>query len=382
MIVREPAAVVEGVSLSQPQIVAELSVVIPTYNEVDNIPVLLDRLERVLDGVRWEAVFVDDDSGDGTSRLVRAIALFNPRVRCIRRVGRRGLSSACIEGILATSAPYVAVMDADLQHDEALLPSMLERLRARRELDLVVGSRYTAGGGVGDWSRARRRISDLSGRLGRAVLRCELSDPMSGFFMLRREAFEEAVHRLSGQGFKILVDLFASAPRPLRFEELPYRFRLRERGESKLDSRVAGDYLLLLMDKTVGRYVPVTFLQFAAVGALGVLVHLAALALLMGAAGTSFLLAQELATLVAMVSNYTLNNAFTYRDRRRRGRRWFTGLLSFCLICGLGAVANVGVAEMMVRDQSSWWLAGAAGAVVGAVWNYAMSAAFTWRTRG
>jgi dolichol-phosphate mannosyltransferase len=358
----------------------ELAVVLPTFNERDNVEPLIARLEEVLAGIAWEAVFVDDDSRDGTAEHVRAIARRKPYIRCVQRLGRRGLSTACIEGVLASSAPFLAVMDADLQHDETLLPRMLEMLKSSA-LDIVIGSRYAAGGGVGAWDPSRARISDLATRLSRLVVKAELSDPMSGFFMIRRPVFEAALRDLSGQGFKILIDLFASSPRPLAFAELPYQFRLRRHGESKLDTLVAWEYLQLLLDKLIGHLVPVRFALFAMIGGLGLVVHLAVLGLVLKFLGVDFTLAQSVATVTAMTSNFLLNNWFTYRDRRLRGWRLLRGLVSFYVVCSVGAIGNVGIAAYVFHADQAWWLAGIAGAIVGSVWNYATSAVFTWRAR-
>ena len=228
----------------------ELAVIIPTFNERENIPELVRRLDECLKNVLWEVIFVDDDSPDGTARIARGIAQQDPRVRCIQRIGRRGLSSACVEGILASSAPYVAVMDADLQHDERVLPRMLEALK-KGDTDIVVGSRYTEGGGIGSWDESRARMSRFATRLSRTVIQRDLSDPLSGFFALRREGFEGAVRNLSNVGFKILIDLLASSPQPLRLKEIPYDFRTRRAGESKLDSQAVWGYGMLLTDKLV-----------------------------------------------------------------------------------------------------------------------------------
>src|SRR6185437_6847223 len=194
----------------------ELAVVIPTLNERDNVPVVVQRLNRVLAGISWEAIFVDDDSPDGTADAVRDAAGIQGNIRCIQRLGRRGLASACIEGILSSAAPYIAVMDGDLQHDEALLPQMLAKIKAEK-LDIVVASRHVADGSLGDWQKSRVAISDFATRLSRLVIKADLTDPMSGFFMVERTAFAGAMRRLSGQGFKILLDLFASTPRPFVF---------------------------------------------------------------------------------------------------------------------------------------------------------------------
>lgn len=360
---------------------AELAVVVPTFEERENIEALYRRLCDVLSGVDWELVVVDDDSPDGTYLQARQMARRYANVRVVHRVYRRGLSSACIEGMLATASPYVAVMDADLQHDERLLPEMLRTLRAE-DLDLVVGSRHVAGGSLGTWSEDRQLASRVATRLSQLVLKADLKDPMSGFFMLRRELIDEVVRDLSGIGFKILLDIFISAKRPLRFKELPYTFGVRVAGSSKLDSMVATEYILMLLDKTVGRYIPTRFIPFAFIGGLGVFVHMGVLWVLFRGLGASFVAGQTAATLVAMTFNFFLNNVFTYRDRRLRGWGLLRGWLSFTLACSVGAVANVGIATYLFHATPAggvWWVISAtAGIIVGAVWNYAVTAVYTW----
>jgi dolichol-phosphate mannosyltransferase len=357
-----------------------LSIIIPTLNERDNIEPLVALLTSALAEIAWEAIFVDDDSLDGTADHVRTLARANPRIRCLQRIGRRGLATACIEGVLASASPFVAVMDADLQHDERLLLHMLKTLESGAA-DLVVGSRYTSGGGVGDWSLRRARLSGLATRLARLVCKAEVADPLSGFFMCRREVFEQALRRMSGQGFKVLLDLLASSPEPVRVCELPYRFRQRQHGESKLDTMIAWEFGMLLADKLIGHIVPVRFALFAMIGALGLVVHLAILWISLNYFGLAFTAAQSAATVAAMTSNFFLNNQFTYRDQRLSGLSLLRGLAAFYLICGVGAIANVGVASYAFTSSHAWWLAGVAGVVVGSVWNFAMSSVFTWRPR-
>jgi dolichol-phosphate mannosyltransferase len=377
--VESPSAAPQAAASPSPAPGAELSVVVPTFNERGNVAELLRRLEAALAGRSWEVIFVDDDSPDGTADLVRELGRTDDRVRCIQRIGRRGLSSACIEGMLSSNAPYQAVIDADLQHDETLLPRMLDALKAG-EAEIVVGSRYLAAGGLGDWQASRARISRLATRLSRLVLHGDLTDPMSGFFMIRREVFAARVRALSGIGFKILLDLFASSAQPLRYVELPYQFRSRVAGESKLDSQAVWEYFMLLLDKLVGRFVPVRFVAFALVGTVGIGVHLATVWLLFRGLLVSFPVSQAAATLVAITSNFALNNVLTYRDMRLRGWKWLGGWVSFLFACSVGALANVGIASYLFESsQVTWVPAALAGIVVGAVWNYAVTAVYTWR---
>ena len=356
---------------------AELSVIVPTYKERDNVAELVQRLNETLAKLSWEVIFVDDDSPDGTSTFVRQLAQRDYRVRCVQRIGRRGLSSACIEGMLASSAPYLAVMDGDLQHDETLLPMMLDTLKSGDE-DVVVGSRYASGGSVGAWDESRIFMSHFATWFGRLIVGADLKDPMSGFFMIRRDAFASAVRNLSVIGFKILLDLFASSPCALRFKELPYQFRTRRAGESKLDSRAKWDYAMLLLDKLFGRFVPVRFIAFALVGGVGLVVHLIAVGLLFKGLGINFLPSQILATLVAMTTNFALNNIFTYRDVRLTGWRWLRGWAAFVAACSLGTLSNVGVAAYLFENNAGWRLAAVAGITIGAVWNYATTRVYTW----
>ncbi len=358
-----------------------LTVVVPCFNERPNVAPMVARLDAALAGIAWEAVFVDDNSPDGTAAEVRRIAQIDPRVRCIRRIGRRGLASAVIEGALSSSAQYVAVIDGDLQHDETRLPAMLAALRSGN-YDLAVGSRHVEGGDTaGLANRWRHLLSDGGIRLAQLFLPVRLTDPMSGFFALPRPLFEQRAPTLTGQGCKILVYVVLSSPAPLRLIELPCRFGERVAGESKLDALVMTQFIGLLLDKVFGGLLPLRFISFALVGALGVLVNLAVLTIGLKLVGLTFEVAQAIATVVAMVCNFQLNNEITYRDQRLRGPRLWRGLLLFMLVCGFGAVANVGIAQVLYERDTAWSIAGGIGAVIGVVWNYAVSATLVWRAR-
>lgn len=358
----------------------DLAIVVPTYNEKDNIGELVSRLHQTLAGIPWEAIFVDDDSLDGTAEKVREIAQTDPQVRCIQRIGRRGLSSAVIEGMMATTAPYIAVMDADLQHDESLLPAMFEALKSSG-VDLLIGSRLVEGGDNQNLSGLRRWSSEFSSKVARWMLKIEVKDLMSGFFMLRREVLDESVRKLSGVGFKILLDILASSPRTLTFIELPYRFRPRHAGDSKLDTNALVALAMTLIDKKFGWLIPPRLIAFLMVGGFGVVVHFAILTAALKLAGLSFVVSQSIATLLAMTSNFAINNLFTYRDVRLHGWKWLTGWVSFTLACSFGAVANVGVASTMFYGNFSWRLSALAGILVGTAWNYGVTRFYTWQVK-
>ena len=358
----------------------ELSIVLPTYKEKDNVVELVRRLAATLQGVAWEAIFVDDDSPDGTAETAKAIAATDLRVRCLKRVGRRGLAGACIEGMLSSSAPFVAVMDADLQHDERVLTSMLATLRSG-EADLVAASRHIEGGSAASFNKSRGAISGLATVLTRNVLSIPLSDPMSGFFMMRRDCFDAVAAKLSPVGFKILLDIVATAGPSLRVAEQSYVFGKREQGESKFNVQIGLEFLGLLLAKLTGDLVDPRFIFFALVGTTGLAVHLVVLKLALLGGVEKFAVAQSIATFVALTSNFFLNNELTYRDRRLKGIAMFGGFLGFCAIGAVGALTNVGLAAWLYSERSVWWVAGAAGAIMGALWNYALSSLFVWRTR-
>ncbi len=355
----------------------ELTIIIPTLDERDNVEALIERITRVLEGVAWEVVFVDDDSRDGTLDVLHRLARRDARIRYIHRIGRSGLSSACLEGMASSSAPYLAIMDADLQHDERLLPKMLDLLR-RGDTDLAVGSRYVEGAGVTGLSSTRLKMSRTATSIAQLVLRVQLRDPMSGFFMLNREFYLRSARRVSGRGFKILLDIIASTPGPIRVKELPYVFKERHAGESKLDTLVIYEFALVLADKLVGRYIPVQFVIFATVGCLGALFHLAVLGALLKFADLVFAFAQLAATMFAMTINFTVNNLFTFRAKRLRGLGFARGLLFFYGVCGIGALVNIQVAIYLFDLGVPWWGAGLIGAVIGAVWNFSVSSILVW----
>lgn len=354
----------------------ELSVVVPAFGERENVPQLLAALEHSLEGRDWETIIVVDDAFDGTEQIVRERAQRDRRVRCLHRIGRRGLASACIEGMLASSAPYLVVMDADLQHDERLIPGLVDALKSGGA-DIAVASRYMEGGSTGELAADRVRISRAASSLGRLLCK-GLRDPMSGFFAVQRTFLERVVRRLYGRGFKILLDLIAAAHGDVRIVELPYRMRSRRHGESKLGARVIAEFFMLILYHLTGRFLPARFFLFAAVGVSGLAVHFAVLSLAYRAGEASFFASQILATLAAMTSNFFLNNVFTYGDQRLRGAALWRGLLSFYLACGIGAFINIAVAEWLYLQSAAYWAAGMAGALIAAVWNFFTTASFTW----
>lgn len=355
---------------------------VPTFNERENVPFLVSRIDKALAGKNWEVIFVDDNSPDGTADRVRELSRCDRRVRLIARHNRRGLSSAVIEGALAASSEIVAVMDGDLQHDETVLPRMLEIINSG-EADLVSASRFlTHDGAAGLSSDARVKISNTGNSLSNLLFRLNMTDPLTGFFMMRRDVVLRALPELSEIGFKVLIDLIVSAkPRPV-VKEVAFQFRSRLHGKSKLDNRVMYDFFLFFIEKTVSRYIPVParFISFALVNSIGILVHIAVLVPLVSFAGITFNSAQLTATLVAMMFNYAANNALTYRDRQLKGVRFYRGFLIFAALCSVGLLGNIGVAAIIHDQYQSlfYLLPAMAGAFITAVWNYVATQAFVW----
>ena len=369
----------------------QLGIVLPTYNERGNVRSMVERLDAALAGLAWEVIVVDDNSPDGTADEVRALAAQDRRVRVLQRIGRRGLSSAAIEGMCATSAPVVAVMDADHQHDPALLPGMLAAIESG-EYDLSYASRFAEGASTDAWGRPDRvKASGMANRIARKVTGVTLSDPMSGYFMLRTDALRKDAHRLSGVGFKILLDILATIEEPLRIKEFPMHFAARAEGESKLDQTVVFEFLVGLYDKWLGRFIPTRFALFGTVGALGVFVQMGSLFLilkvLMGerfvyghwSSNTAFNIANTLAAVVAMSFNFVLNNELTYSDKRLRGfAPLLRGWAKFAMTCSLGLLTNVGSAAALKAMGFHDVVAVVVGIVLGSVWNFALSSKFVW----
>ena len=362
---------------SRSKSIPNITIIVPTFNEHDNVEPLVEQINRCLAGRDWEILFVDDNSSDHTASQVEKLGRADPRIKCLLRVGRRGLSSACIEGILASSSPLVAVMDGDLQHDAAILPKMIDVL-SNSDVQIAIGSRYTNGGNIDQWTFWRKMVSGTATILSRVLIPEGLTDPMSGYFVIRRDLFIGLADQLSGKGFKILLDIFSSSTDNLNFVEVPYSFGVRHSGKSKLRTHVVLEFCEMVVDKFVGRYLSPKFFLFVCVGLTGVMIHLLALGLFNQLLVIGFGWSQFLAIWAAMTSNFWLNNLVTYRETPLRGREWWRGLITFYTSCGFGALVNIAIAVFLFDLEIHWLLSGLGGAVVGAVWNYSTTRITTW----
>ena len=366
-----PSPAIASQNATAPRSVPELSVVIPTFNLQGDVALLVQGLARALAGVDWEVIFVDDNSSDQTVSLVRALGETDPRLRSIRRVGRNGLTQTCLVTMLASQARYVAMVQPEPSFDATVLVAMLDRLRSG-DADLVAATRGFAAGG-----RLRMLVRAALSGITRRALSTGLSDPTSGFFMMRRAALEGLTPSLSSLGYQVLLDLIATARGRLRVVELAGRLGDQDGGRSEL--KLTLELLALLVARFSGDAVSIRFLLFCMVGLSGVGVHLVLLKAALIA--LSFAAAQTVATVLTTVWNYTLNNAVTYGDQRLSGWSFVTGLVRFQIVCGIGLISNVGVASLIYANDTTWWIAGLGGAVMGAVWNYAVSSVFVWRPR-
>ncbi|WP_018688351.1 glycosyltransferase [Ahrensia kielensis] len=357
----------------------ELTIVLPAFNESKNIEPLVGKIADAMGKIAHEVIVVDDNSPDDTAGVTRRLAAKHPHVRCIRRVGRRGLSGACIEGMMAANAPIVVIMDADMQHDETRLPTMLDEIK--NGADLVIGSRYVDGGDhkAGFNQKTRAKGSEIATTMANYITGHYTSDPMSGFFMLTRQTADKAAETVSKDGFKILFDIVSRYGDTLKIKEVPFQFRERVEGESKLGFLVTIQFLGLLVSRFTGGLIPMRFMLYGLVGFTGLFVHMATLFALHYGANVDFAAAQFAGAFAAMTSNFILNNSVTYAHRKLKGNRFWIGLLTFYAVCSVGALANVSIAQSLFELNQSTLFAGFAGALMNAVFNYAVTKLVTWR---
>jgi dolichol-phosphate mannosyltransferase len=319
----------------------KLTVISPTLNEAENVPHLVEQLERSLGDIDYEILIVDDDSADQTWSIAQKISANNPRVRVLRRMQNRGLGMAVIDGFSIAAGDTLACIDADLQHDPSILPRMLEELLSGT--DVVVGSRYVEGGSAGKWDRLRRLQSWFATKSAQFLLGIKLKDPMSGYFLVWRKDFSEIKDQLNGRGFKILLEIITRL-HAARVKEIPYTFRPRTSGESKLTGKIVFQYAQQLWRLcSASRHFPVRFLKFAVVGGIGVVFNLAVMALLLAQTNLHGWRASAIASLAANFQNFILHNFWTYMDRPQLGFRKLEGYFSYLLTSAAGLAVATGL---------------------------------------
>ncbi len=352
----------------------DVSIIIPTRNERENLPVLIGKLQQVMEGRHYEIVIVDDDSEDATWQVAEEFVQRYRNITVIRRINRKGLSSAITEGFLLGKGKYVAVLDADLQHDHRLIGAMLDEIG---DCDLVIGSRYMNQKSVPGWDSWRSRLSRAGTIMAQKLLKQEISDPMSGFFMIRRKIMQEIAPQLFEHGYKILFDILIRRP-DLKVKELPYDFKARLYGTSKLTAAVIFDFADLLISRAIPSRFNFQFIRYGAVGASGVVIHLFTLYVLYVVMGLLYPVSLVFAIETAMVSNYALNNQWTFKEHRFLGLQWWKGLVKFNLACMLGSALNLAIGWYLVEKTVPWFYASVLGIWVGTSWNYLSNRFFTW----
>lgn len=375
-----------------------VSVITPTFNEADNLPLLVERLHKALDEVPHEIIVADDDSPDRTWEVAETLAADDPTIQVMRRFHDKGLSASVLDGMSVAKGETLAVIDADLQHDETVLPAMVDRVRCG-DADVVVGSRSTVGGGYGEWAASRRFVSWVATLIARLLLRVPVSDPMSGFFVVSRSAYERTAPLINPQGFKILLE-FIGRDRSLRVEEVGYEFANRVHGETKLNRSVIRSYLLGVAELRLGRQVDPAFLLYVLVGIVALVVNSGAFAIAealgfpevttglneeLDPIATSFLFSLQLSIIVAFV----LNNEFTFWEQRYRGWKLLPafGVYEVMTLVGTG----VHIAVFTFLQETGFlltYLGGATrlahnlmGAVVALIINWYLNTTYLWRRR-
>ncbi|WP_397599258.1 glycosyltransferase [Silvanigrella sp.] len=354
-----------------------LSLIIPTYNESKNIPILIERIADTLSDISKEVIIVDDNSPDKTWEIARTLSNEYPWLRVIRRMSDRGLSSAVLAGFEISEGDILAVMDSDLQHDEKALLSFISAFEKGAEI--VVGSRKIAGGGIEDWSPFRKFVSWSATVLAKVALTKSVSDPMSGFFAIKRKIYETYKHEINPRGFKILLEFLARA-KNTRIDEVGYTFRGRVHGESKLSSKVIFDYIFALYELSIGKYLPTQFIKYGIIGFSGLIIATAIIFICQHFTNLSKSYSIALSIEISILTNFYLNNYWTFKNFKLKGLwKILRGLATFHAICLGGALINQAIALKMLTYGMDVYLSNAFGYFIAAIWNYIINVNITWK---
>jgi dolichol-phosphate mannosyltransferase len=353
-----------------------LSVIIPTYNEKDNIAPLVKRIHQALSGHDYEIVIVDDNSQDSTIEIAKKLMPQYPVKLFVRRE-ERGLATAVIHGIKQASGNIIGVIDADLQHPPEVLPRLLEAVEGGA--DMVFASRYVKGGGCPNWGLSRRIVSKVALKMAHIFLPSSrrVKDPLSGFFMFRREKVD--LDKLKPIGYKIALEIMLVGSFK-NIVEVPFVFEERSAGQSKLRPQQQFDYLkhlFSLMSRT-GEFL--RFVKFIAVGLTGTAVNLGVLKLVTLFTGWHETIQLIPGIEVSIITNFLLNDFFTFADRRTGKTASFFGrMLKYNLLAFAGAFINWGVAALMVNAGVNIYLSDFVGILIAFLWNYFFSTIWAWK---
>lgn len=356
----------------------QISIILPTYNEHKNVPILLERLNTALAHIDKEVIVVDDNSPDQTWKVARDLEPQYPWLRVIRRLHDKGLSSAVLAGFAVAEGDFLAVMDADLQHDENALPNFLTAFA--QGADIVVGSRKVEGGGVENWNIMRRFISWVATMMAQIALHQGVTDPMSGFFAIRKELYQKYREEINPRGFKILLE-FVARSKEAKVKEVGYTFKGRIHGESKLSGKVIYDYIYALYELSLGKYIPLRFIRYVSVGFTGLIVSYVTLLI-----ARQFAIEDSTAVSISIeasiLTNFIFNNYWTFKDHKLTGP-WnlLRGTVTFHAICLGGALINQALAIWTAQKCGiNLYAANALGYIVAAIWNYVINVSVTWKT--
>jgi len=354
-----------------------VSVIVPTYNEKENIKPLIERVHQALAGYEHEILIVDDNSKDGTAEAAEELTRTYP-VKVLVRKDERGLGTAVVHGVKNSSGNLIVVMDADLQHPPEVVPVLVKALQCGA--DFVVASRYIPGGGVPNWGLFRRIVSKTAIAIAHVLLPItrKIKDATSGFFAFQREGIAGA--ELRPIGYKIMLEILVEG----KFNstlEVPYIFKERSTGISKFNTRQQVEYLrhLFSMMKRTGELT--RFVKFLAVGLSGVVVNMGALWLLTRFGGLPYYVSSLFAIELSIISNFALNDYFTFADRRNgNGNSFLSRLLRFNVTCAVGAAIQYGLLLLFTSVFGVHYLiSNIIGIAAGTLWNYLVNVSWTWK---
>ena len=355
-----------------------ISILIPTYNEALNIKILIDRISHCLKKIDWEIIFVDDNSPDKTSEKIEYFTKTQSNIKVVNRLNERGLAGAVITGLKYCKFQNIIVMDADLQHDPIYIPKLIKRIE-KDDATIVIASRYFQSSTIEDFHFMRKIVSKLTIKIFNMFSYKKLTDPMSGFFIIKKDFFINLSKQLSKDGYKILADIILNGPKTITVSEISLGFKKRNAGQSKMNLRVLWDFLLIIAYCVLKNYVPRKYLSYIFVGCLGLLTHLIFLYVFYKLLLINFLLSHILATFIAILINFTLNNVLTFYSKNLIGFRWLIGLVNYNIFCSYGLFISYSITKVLSDLNCYWFLAGIIGTFTASIWNFSISKFLVWK---
>ena len=358
-----------------------LSVVLPTFNERNNIISIINQLLELPIPYEIELIIVDDNSSDGTAKVVRDYSQKERRIRLINRFGRSGLSSALKEGCLCASGDQIIIMDSDGQHQVDTINKAINKLNSINT-DIVIASRFLEESVQEGLTKRREKGSNIANKFARLSLSkkyAHLTDYMSGFIAFKRNNCINTIKKIDVNGFKFLYELLAISKGRLNVLEIPLKFKERKIGTSKLDSAIIWDFVISLLHTFTRRIIPRRAISFAIVGTTGVFVQMFCIYFIIWITNFEFQKVLPFGVIMAASSNYTINNLLTFRENKLKGLKFVGGLFKFLLVSSLPILANIGVTNLFFdKFSSNSFFSQLIGIIVVFIWNYAASSKFVW----